>query len=754
MSISNEQLTVAKLGEMTGMSIEKILNILTKAGIHGKSASSTISSEEKSTILVNIRKQRAPLQSNTLKKGTLRLKKKPSPDNETILNTGKISIIELDKKTTQSAKKISPATPKKNTTHKNKDTAAPIPSKTLSVEEVLASRAEKKEVKTKNVPDSGDDLTALAATKASTPKQQISIPGNISVSELATLINQPATAIIKAFFELGEMVTLNQNIDFDQAQIALEAMGYNAILAQEVSNNAENSLDDQEHYGKEDYQPRAPIVTIMGHVDHGKTSLLDYIRKTKIADKEAGGITQHIGAYQVATNHGPITFLDTPGHEAFTAMRARGAKTTDIVVLVVAANDGVMPQTIEAIQHAKAADVPIIVAVNKIDKAEADPEKIRTELGKHELIPEDWGGETIFQNISAKTGENIDTLLDSIALQAEMMELTANYSGQGRGIIIETRLDMGLGATATILVQSGTFTQGQTILVGEHYGKIRTMNNSFSKKCKTAQPADAVEITGLSGVPNAGDSALSMRNDKKAREIAQSRQIQAKLAQAQQSQKNKQDLFSQRQQDLDSDGRLNLIIKTDVHGSLEALLASIQKQDENIEDIQIRVIASGIGGISCSDIHLAKASAATIIGFNVRADASARRLQQSEGVNIKNFGIIYDVLDYIEQEASGLQKPKEVEVVLGSAEVKELFRASKSVTISGCQVSEGVIKRNALARIIRNDKVIYSGKIESLRRFSEQATEVKAGLECGIGIKGYSDIKVGDSIEAYNIELK
>jgi len=313
---------------------------------------------------------------------------------------------------------------------------------------------------------------------------------------------------------------------------------------------------------------------------------------------------------------------------------------------------------------------------------------------------------------------------------------------------------MGLGATATILVQSGTFTQGQTILVGEHYGKIRTMNDSFSQKCKTAQPADAVEITGLSGVPNAGDSALSMRNDKKAREIAQSRQIQAKLAQAQQSQKNKQDLFSQRQQDLDSDGRLNLIVKTDVHGSLEALLASIQKQDENIEDIQIRVIASGIGGISCSDIHLAKASTATIIGFNVRADASAKKLQQSEGINIKNFGIIYDVLDYIEQEASGLQKPKEVEVVLGSAEVKELFRASKSVTISGCQVTDGVVRRNALARIIRNDKVIYSGKIESLRRFSEQATEVKAGLECGIGIKGYSDIKVGDSIEAYNIELK
>ena len=734
-----DHISVADLAKITKLSIDQLTKILTKAGIEVTSPTMVLSPKAKSLVLDHLRP--------TKKRATIGLKKKPVPSVSTSSSETPSAaphkdqkILSLDKKFSQQqsrGKKVSVST--KAAAEKTP------PTKALSVEEVLASRA-----KTSTSPKQVLAPKSQETTHESTsPRRTITLPESMSVELLAEKLQRPSTDIIKVFFELGEMVTVNQMISFDQAEVVLDSFHCDAVVEQITdSKSVEETLVEDEQI---DLQPRAAIVTIMGHVDHGKTSLLDFIRNTKVAAKEAGGITQHIGAYQVDTSHGTITFLDTPGHEAFTAMRSRGADITDIVVLVVAANDGVMPQTVEAIQHAKAAEVPIIVAVNKIDRDDADPEKIRTELSKHNILPESWGGDVIFQDISAKTGDNVDQLLDSIALQAEMMELKANIAGRASGSVIETRLDKGLGPTATILVTQGVFKQGQVVLAGEQYGKIRTMRDSFNKLKKSAYPSEAVEITGLSSPPQAGDQVIHIHTEREARELASSRQARTKLLQSQRTARARAESLMSKKQG-DEHRVLSVIVKTDVHGSLEALSETLRKSSfAEQHNTTIQIVAGNIGGISSSDIHLAKASDALIIAFNVRPDPAAKKLLVSEQVSVEYFSIIYDVIDYINGQIEGLNKPTSEEVVLGSALVKDIFRSSKFGTISGCEVQDGIIKRNALARIIRDQKAIYDGKIESLRRFTDSVNEIKSGLECGIGIKGYSDVKVGDIIEAYQI---
>ena len=735
--------SVAELAKLTKLTVTQLSKILKDAGIDVQSEKTVLSAKAKSVVLEHLRPGKG--------RAKLELKRKPSTLSLTPKSTSNPveardqKILSLDKKFRQTdSKKSHP------TSSKEKPVPESVPvTKAMSVKEVLATRAKEQGKPKEQASSSKENKAQSEADKKSSPKVHVTLPDSMSVDTLAKKINKPSMDIIKTFFELGEMVTVNQMISFEQAEVVLDAFNITATLqATESSQDDGLGLQNQQ---PEDLQPRAAIVTIMGHVDHGKTSLLDYIRKTKVVDKEAGGITQHIGAYQVHTDHGDITFLDTPGHEAFTAMRARGADITDIVILVVAANDGVMPQTIEAISHAKAAKVPIIVAVNKIDKDDADPEKIRTELSKHDVLPESWGGDVIFQDISAKTGANVDKLLDSIALQAEMMELKADVAARPAGTVIETRLDKGLGTTATIIVTQGRFKQGQIILAGEQYGRIRMMRDSTSQVRKTANPSDAIEITGLSSPPRAGDQMHQIDTEKQARDLASSRHARLKLQMNQRSARARAESMMAKQQDEDVKV-IPVIIKADVHGSLEALSESLQKCSSNDEHpVSITIVASSIGGISSSDIHLAKASDALIIAFNVRCDPAAKKLQIVEQVNIEYFTIIYDVIDAIKERISGICKPKTKEITLGSAIVKDIFRSSKFGTISGCEVQDGLIKRNALARIIRDQKAIYDGRIESLRRFSDIANEVKSGLECGIGIKGYSDVKVGDIIEAYHI---
>ena len=511
----------------------------------------------------------------------------------------------------------------------------------------------------------------------------------------------------------------------------------------------ENALEDEvihatQHEGVS--VRRAPVVTIMGHVDHGKTSLLDYIRRTKIAAGEAGGITQHIGAYSVDIDKNRITFLDTPGHAAFTAMRARGAKVTDIVVVVVAADDGVMPQTEEAIQHAKAAKVPIIIAVNKIDKPDADPDKVKNELSKFEIIPEEWGGETIFVNVSAKTGEGIDNLLESILLQAEILELTAIESGPASGTVIESRLDKGRGPVATVLVQNGLLRKGDIVLSGYEFGRVRAMLDENGVDVLSAGPSTPVEILGLSGTPNAGDEMIVVPDEKKAREIALFRQgkfREVKLAQQQAS--KLENVLSQM-----GEGEiavLNILVKADVQGSAEAIVEALGHLSN--EEVSINIVSSGVGGITESDINLAMASKAVVIGFNVRADSTARKLVDEEGIDLRYYGVIYDLIDDIKKAISGMLEPEVREHIIGVAEVKEVFRSPKLGDIAGCIVATGVVKRNNPIRVLRDNIVIYEGELESLRRFKDDVNEVKSGTECGIGVKNYNNIQAGDQIEVF-----
>jgi len=574
--------------------------------------------------------------------------------------------------------------------------------------------------------------------------REVEIAENVSVADLAQRMAVKSNEVVKALFKMGAMVTINQVIDQDTAILVIEEFGHEPKLVTATEVDEQLLASEATLTGEE--VSRAPVVTIMGHVDHGKTSLLDYIRRAKVADGEAGGITQHIGAYSVETEKGRITFLDTPGHAAFTAMRARGAQATDIVVLVVAADDGVMPQTIEAIQHSKAAGVPLVVAVNKIDRENADPERVKNELSQHEVIPEDWGGENQFVNVSALKGDGVDQLLDAILLQAEVMDLKAVETGPAQGIVIESSLEKGRGAVATLLVQAGTLNQGDMVIAGEEYGRVRNMFDETGNSIKTAGASQPAVVLGLSKTPGAGEDFLVVKNERKAREVAEFRQAKSREAKLAQQQASKlDDMFTQMK-----DGQLSsvsVLIKSDVHGSAEALKDALLKLAT--DEVKVKVLGSGVGGITETDANLAAASNAVIIGFNVRADAAARTAIKESGVDVRYYSIIYEAIDDVKAALSGLLAPEIREQIVGLAEVKDVFSSPKFGDIAGCIVTEGFVKRSNPIRVLRENVVIYEGELESLRRFKDDVNEVKSGTECGIGVKNYSDVKVGDQIECF-----
>ncbi|MGJ0491555.1 translation initiation factor IF-2 [Methylobacter sp.] len=581
--------------------------------------------------------------------------------------------------------------------------------------------------------------------------KDVTIPESIIVSDLAQKMSVKAAEVIKHLMKLGMMATINQSIDQETAAILVEEMGHKAIMQSEDDLEQE-MLAEAKAEDNRVALPRAPIVTIMGHVDHGKTSLLDYIRKTRVAAGEAGGITQHIGAYQVKTDHGSVTFLDTPGHAAFTAMRARGADVTDVVIVVVAADDGVMPQTKEAVEHARAANVPIIVAINKIDKPDANPDKVMQELSAINVMPEEWGGDVQFLKISAKTGEGIDELIEALILQAEILELTAPVEGAASGIVIESRLDKGRGAVATVLVQKGTLEKGQIVLCGHEFGRVRAMFNENGKAIKEAIPSAPVEILGLSGTPNAGDEFLVVQSERIARELAEHREDRSKTSRHAAQQASKLDEVFLKMTSGET-ASLNLVIKTDVQGSLEALRESLVSL--STDEVEVKVVYGGVGGINEGDANLALASGAILMGFNVRADATARKLIEEKGIDLHYYSVIYDAIDEVKKSISGMLAPEIKEQIVGLAEVRDVFRSPKFGAIAGCMVIDGYVKRNLPIRVLRNNVVIYEGQLESLRRFKEDATEVKMGMECGIGVKNYNDVRVGDQIEVFErIEVK
>ncbi|UOO78027.1 translation initiation factor IF-2 [Neisseria sp. Dent CA1/247] len=575
---------------------------------------------------------------------------------------------------------------------------------------------------------------------------EVLVPETITVADLAHKMAVKGVEVVKALMKMGMMVTINQSIDQDTALIVVEELGH--IGKPAAADDPEAFLsDDAETAATAEQFPRPPVVTVMGHVDHGKTSLLDYIRRAKVVQGEAGGITQHIGAYHVETPRGVITFLDTPGHEAFTAMRARGAKATDIVILVVAADDGVMPQTIEAIAHAKAAGVPIVVAVNKIDKEAANPERIRQELTAHEVVPDEWGGDVQFVNVSAKQGLNIDALLEAVLLEAEVLELTAPVDTPAKGIIVEARLDKGRGAVATLLVQSGTLKKGDMLLAGTAFGKIRAMTDENGKQIEEAGPSIPVEILGLSDVPNAGEDAMVLADEKKAREIALFRQGKFRdVRLAKQQAAKLENMFSNMGEQAQS---LSVIIKADVQGSYEALSGSLKKL--STDEVKVNVLHSGVGGITESDVNLAIASGAFIIGFNVRADGSARKLAESEDVEIRYYNIIYDAIDDVKAAMSGMLAPEEKEQVIGTVEIRQVISVSKVGNIAGCMVTDGIVKRDSHIRLIRNNVVIHTGELASLKRYKDDVKEVRMGYECGLMLKNFNEIMEGDQLEVFEI---
>ncbi|MBS1230093.1 MAG: bacterial translation initiation factor 2 (bIF-2) [Proteobacteria bacterium] len=573
----------------------------------------------------------------------------------------------------------------------------------------------------------------------------VHVPETISVADLAHKMTVKATEVIKTLMKMGSMVTINQVLDQETAMIIVEEMGHRAFAAK--LDDPDAFLDDSVHTDVP-LEPRAPVVTVMGHVDHGKTSLLDYIRRTRVASGEAGGITQHIGAYHVETARGMVTFLDTPGHEAFTAMRARGAKATDLVILVVAADDGVMPQTREAIHHARAAGVPIIVAINKIDKPDANPDRVKQELVAEQVIPEDYGGDSPFIAVSAKTGVGIDELLENVLLQAEVLELKAPKEAPAQGLIIEARLDKGRGPVATMLVLAGTLRQGDVLLAGQVFGRVRAMLDENGKSIKEAGPSIPVEILGLSDVPAAGQDAVVLADERKAREIALFRQ--GKFRDVKLAKKQAANLETILDQMTEAEVKmLPLIIKADVQGSQEALVQSLQKL--STDEVKVNIIHGAVGAISESDVHLAQASKAVIIGFNTRADAGARKAAESVGVDIRYYNIIYDAVDEVKAALSGMLSPEKREEVTGLVEIRQVFRATKIGTIAGCYVLEGVIKRTSRARLLRDHVVIWDGELESLKRFKDDVKEVRSGFECGLSLKGYNAYEEGDQLEIYDV---
>lgn len=575
--------------------------------------------------------------------------------------------------------------------------------------------------------------------------REVAIGDAITVGDLAQKLALKGGEVVKALFKMGVMATITQTIDFDTAALVTEELGHKVVRASD--NDAESELLAQTEDAQADARPRPPVVTIMGHVDHGKTSLLDYIRRTKVASGEAGGITQHIGAYHVETAKGVISFLDTPGHAAFSAMRARGAKITDIVVLVVAADDGVMPQTIESVQQAKAAGVPLIVAVNKIDKSGADPLRVKNELLAQDVVAEEFGGDTQFVELSAKTGQGVDELLDAISLQAEVLELKAPHEGRASGVVLESSLDKGRGPVATVLVQQGQLKKGDYLVCGIQYGRVRALFDETGGQPESAGPSIPVQVLGLSGVPDAGDDFVVVDDERLAKSVAQQRETKKRESRlVKQAGNRMEDIMAQMGQG-EEQQVLNLLIKADVQGSVEALRQSLVALSN--EQIRINVIHAGVGGITESDANSAVASKATVIGFNVRADASARKIIEANGVDLRYFSIIYDVIDQVKQVASGLLGVEIREEIIGTAEVRDVFRSSKFGAVAGCMVIEGVVKRNKPIRVLRDSTVIFEGELESLRRFKENVDEVRSGTECGIGVKAYDDVKAGDHIECF-----
>ncbi|MBB3191802.1 translation initiation factor IF-2 [Halomonas cerina] len=574
--------------------------------------------------------------------------------------------------------------------------------------------------------------------------REVSIPESISVADLADKMSIKANEVIKAMFTMGAAVTINQTIDQDTAAIVVEEMGHKPKLVKDDALETE-VLEGISYEGEE--ITRSPVVTVMGHVDHGKTSLLDYIREAKVATGEAGGITQHIGAYHVEDDHGGVTFLDTPGHAAFTAMRARGAKATDVVVLVVAADDGVMPQTIEAIEHSKAAEVPMVVAVNKIDKAGADPDRVKNELSQHGVISEEWGGDTQFVHVSAKSGEGIEALLEAIQLVSEVLELKAVPEAPAMGVVVESRLDKGRGPVATVLVQNGTLKKGDIVLAGLHYGRVRALINELGQQVDEAGPAMPVEIQGLDGTPEAGDDFMVVADEKKAREVANFRQGKYREVRLARQQKAKlENMFSQMGQE--EAAKLNIVLKADVQGSLEAIKGALEEL--STDEVKVAVVSSGVGGITGTDANLALASEAVVIGFNVRADAAAREIIEREGLELRYYSVIYQLIDEVKQAMSGMLAPEWKEEIVGVAEVRDVFRAPKIGAVAGCMVVEGTVHRHKKIRVLRENVVIYEGELESLRRYKDDVNEVRSGMECGIGVKNYNDVQIGDKIEVFD----
>jgi translation initiation factor IF-2 len=612
----------------------------------------------------------------------------------------------------------------------------------LHVTTDISSRYKKKRrVKSRAMPSSTDGRHGFEMPTAPVVRD-VSIGETVTVAELAQKMAVKATEVIKVLMNMGIMATINQPIDQDTAVLVVEEMGHTPKVLKE--NQIEADLQGAEPQAEE-LEPRPPVVTVMGHVDHGKTSLLDYIRRTKVAAGEAGGITQHIGAYHVETPKGVVTFLDTPGHAAFTAMRARGAKATDVVILVVAADDGVMPQTIEAIQHAKAAGVPIVVAVNKIDKSDADPDRVRTELAKQEVIPEEWGGENMFVNVSARTGAGVDQLLEAVLLQAEVLELRAPRDGLAAGIVIESSIEKGRGAVATMLVKKGTLRLGDPIIAGSEFGRVRALFDENGRPVEEAPPSMPVVVLGLSGAPNAGDEMLAVESERKAREVALYRQGKFRDVKLARQATRAEDVFSQLGEE--KAGVVPVLLKGDVQGSVEALREALTKL--STEEVQVKLVASGLGGITVSDVQLAAASKALIIGFNVRADSGARDAMKETGVEVRYYSIIYEAIDDVRQMMTGMLRPEIKEQIVGTAQVREVFRSSKFGVVAGCLVIEGYVRRNNPIRVLRDNVVIFEGALESLRRFKDDVGEVRAGTECGIGVKNYQDVRVGDQIECF-----
>jgi translation initiation factor IF-2 len=635
--------------------------------------------------------------------------------------------------------------PSKATTRETAESTTRYGRQELHIVGDVSSRHKKKKSRDGRRRSMGGETDAKHGFEMPTARvvREVSVTEAMTVSELAQKMAVKANEVIKVLMNMGVMANINQTLEQDTAVLVVEEMGHTAVLRKE--NVIEESLQGEADENLE-MLPRPPVVTVMGHVDHGKTSLLDYIRRTKVAAGEAGGITQHIGAYHVETAKGMVTFLDTPGHAAFTSMRARGAQVTDIVILVVGADDGVMPQTIEAIQHAQAAQVPIVVALNKIDKPEADPEKVKQELTKHGVIPEEWGGENIFVPVSARTGQGVDQLLDAVLLQAEVLELKAPTAGLAAGYVIESSLEKGRGAVATVLVLRGMLKLGDPILIGQEFGRVRALFDEAGKPVDEAGPSIPVVVLGLSGAPNAGDELLVVESERKAREVAMHRQARSRDVKLAQKSANMQDVFSTMGET--KPNLVQLLVKADVQGSVEALRDALKNLSTG--EVAVNVVASGVGGLTESDVTLAAASKALIIAFNVRGDAAARTAIKDHGVDVRYYSIIYEAIDDVRAILTGLLAPEVKEQIVGLAEVRNVFRSSKFGTVAGCMVIDGYVRRNFPIRVLRDNVVIFEGALESLKRFKDDVNEVRAGTECGIGVKNYNDVREGDQIECYS----